>query len=142
MNQHDITPEELWLRQQISSQDVDYNLWNEKRESIREFARISGSCIFTVFSIRQDKRLSQVETKIHHLEAQVTTRPDYFTVAGYGTLNKISVNIKQASSIGRKASQICKSRGIETDKIPDPRFGEVKTYPREVLEEVFNQNIN
>ncbi|SBW02478.1 LuxR C-terminal-related transcriptional regulator [uncultured Dysgonomonas sp.] len=48
MDQHDITPEELWSRQQISGLDVDYDLWNEKRESIREFARISGSCIFTV----------------------------------------------------------------------------------------------
>lgn len=48
MNQRNITPEELWSRQQISSLDVDYDLWNRKRESIEEFARMGGSCIFIV----------------------------------------------------------------------------------------------
>lgn len=43
-----ITPEELWSRQQISDTDVDYNLWNKKRESILEFSQMSQSCIFTV----------------------------------------------------------------------------------------------
>ena len=39
---------------------------------------------------------------------------------------------------GRKATSLCKERGIETDSIPDPRFGVVKTYPSTVLDEVFN----
>lgn len=42
------TPEELWAKQQISDLDVDYDLWNKKRESIQEFSRMSRSCIFTV----------------------------------------------------------------------------------------------
>lgn len=48
MNQYNITPEELWSRQQINSFDVNYDLWHEKRKSIYEFAQISRSCIFTV----------------------------------------------------------------------------------------------
>lgn len=43
-----ITPEELWSRQQISSLDVDYDLWNEKRASIQTFSQMSQSCIFAV----------------------------------------------------------------------------------------------
>ena len=43
-----ITPRELWLKQGIKSFDVDYNLWNKKRESIRNFSLVSQSCIFTV----------------------------------------------------------------------------------------------
>lgn len=43
-----ITPEELWSRQQISSLDVDYDLWGEKRASIQTFSQMSQSCIFTV----------------------------------------------------------------------------------------------
>ncbi len=56
MISNDITPEELWSRQQIKSLDVDYNLWNKKRESIQDFSRISQSCIFTVdvFKARYD----------------------------------------------------------------------------------------
>lgn len=43
-----ITPEELWAKQQISSLDVDYDFWNERRASIEEFSQMSHSCIFTV----------------------------------------------------------------------------------------------
>lgn len=51
-----ITPEELWSRQQISSFDVDYDLWNKKRESIQAFSQMNQSCIFTVdvFKARYD----------------------------------------------------------------------------------------
>lgn len=48
MTIHRITPQELWSRQQISSQDVNYGLWNEKRASIQQFSQLSRSCIFTV----------------------------------------------------------------------------------------------
>ncbi len=48
MNTNKITPEELWSRQQISSLDVDYTIWNERRASIQEFSKMSQSCIFTV----------------------------------------------------------------------------------------------
>jgi len=43
-----ITPKELWARQHISSFDINYDLWNKKRESIQAFSQISSSCIFTV----------------------------------------------------------------------------------------------
>ena len=53
-----ITPEELWSRQQISSLDTDYKLWDKKRTSIQAFSQISPSCIFTVdvFKKRYDLR--------------------------------------------------------------------------------------
>lgn len=43
-----ITPEELWSRQLITAPDVDYDLWEQKRNSIRQFSQASQSCIFTV----------------------------------------------------------------------------------------------
>lgn len=43
-----ITPQELWSRQQINDPDVDYDVWNKKRESIREFSTLSLHCIFIV----------------------------------------------------------------------------------------------
>lgn len=92
--------------------------------------------------LEQDRRINNVEREVLELKAKTATRPNYFTIVGYGTLHKVSVNLKQASSLGRKASDICKRRGIEMDKMPDPRFGEVKLYPTDVLEEVFNAQIN
>lgn len=69
------------------------------------------------------------------------TRPDLFTIVGYGSLINVSVNLKLAGMLGRMASQMCKEKGLLTDSIPDPRFGRVKMYPREVLEIVFAQTL-
>lgn len=63
--------------------------------------------------------------------------PNYFTIAGFGSLNGISVNIKVASKLGREATKLCNERGLMTDETPDPRFGKVKMYPKAVLDEVF-----
>lgn len=39
---------EMWARQQISDQDVDYDLWTKRREALRQMAKMSHSCLFTV----------------------------------------------------------------------------------------------
>lgn len=97
----------------------------------------------------QEKRVQQLEMgqaqikeKVAFIEAKTTTRPNYFTIVGYATLHKIQCGLSLACRLGRKASALCKNRGIELEEIPDPRFGKVKTYPEEVLKEVFEMPIN
>jgi len=93
----------------------------------------------SIKSIRANQQeLAEVKQDIAELKAKTTTTPDYYTIAGYGSLNGISVNIKVASKLGREASHICRNKGLMTDEIPDPRFGKVKMYPKQVLNEVFN----
>ncbi|MDR3133269.1 MAG: Rha family transcriptional regulator [Prevotellaceae bacterium] len=93
----------------------------------------------TIKGMRENQQeLQEVKREVLELKAKTATRPEYFTIVGYGTLHHIHVDLKQAASLGRKATEICKARGIETDRIPDPRFGEVKMYPMEILHEVFN----
>lgn len=88
--------------------------------------------------VAQEKKLTEHDNRLRELEAKTTTKPEYYTIAGYGSLNGISVNIKVASKLGREASRICRNKGLMTDEIPDPRFGKVKMYPKQVLNEVFN----
>jgi Rha family phage regulatory protein len=120
--------------------------FNQMEKQLKEVAKpLSPAEMFlqnAQLMVEHDKRISNVETKLHVLDARTATRPDYFTIVGFGTLHHVSVNLKQASSLGRKASEICKQRGLQMDRIPDPRFGEVKMYPKNVLEEVFNQPVN
>ncbi len=85
--------------------------------------------------------LDEVKQDVLELKAKTTTRPEYFTIAGYGSLNGVSVNIKLAARLGRMASSICRSRGLMMDETPDPRFGVVKMYPKNVLDEVFNVQV-
>ncbi|MEI7489374.1 MAG: antA/AntB antirepressor family protein [Chryseobacterium sp.] len=91
--------------------------------------------------IEQQEQIKQLESKVQYIEAKTTTRPDYFSVMGYAVLNKITIGLHLAATIGRKASSICKIKGYPTDEVPDPRFGKVKLYPKSVLERVFNENL-
>jgi phage anti-repressor protein len=86
----------------------------------------------------QEKRVSVVEKDVLKLKAASQTRADYFTVVGYATLHGQHVDLKTASILGIKASNLCKKRGFNTDSIPDPRFGRVRMYPIVILDEVFN----
>lgn len=88
--------------------------------------------------VEQERKLQQVQQQVNNIEAKLTTRPEYFSVAGYAALHKIDCGRQLASSLGRKATKICKQRNIPMDNITDPRFGYVKTYPAHVLNEVFN----
>ena len=93
----------------------------------------------SINAIRANEQdLIEVKQDIKELKAKQTTMPEYFTIAGYGSLNGISVNIKLASKLGREASKICRNNGYLMDEIPDPRFGKVKMYPKMVLNQVFS----
>lgn len=48
MIRNNITPKELWSRQHICNLNIDYDLWDRKREDILQLSKISQSCIFTV----------------------------------------------------------------------------------------------
>lgn len=88
-------------------------------------------------------RLEQLnlEQRISKLETKFTTNPEYYTIVGYGTLHNISVNLKLAGRLGRKASALCKQKGVQTDSCPDPRFGKVKMYPENILKQVFEEEL-
>lgn len=92
--------------------------------------------------IDQEKEIKALNEKVEEINIRTQTRPDFFTIVGYATLNGLTVNLSLASQIGRKASKRCKELGIETDTIPDARFGIVKMYPKKVLAEVFSNPLS
>lgn len=92
--------------------------------------------------IEQDKRISSVENEVKLIKAQTTTQPDYFTVAGYGTLKGMKVPLQFAVKVGNYASKKCRQLGIMMGECPDPRFGKVRTYPSNVLDEAFRFALN
>lgn len=84
-----------------------------------------------VRQLEQDERILQIEAKN-------ATSPDYFTIMGYAILKKKKVNVTLAAEIGRKSTAICKQKGYPVEKVRDPRFGYVGSYPTEVLQTVFS----
>lgn len=85
--------------------------------------------------------LTKAESIQRELKAAILTSPDYFTIVGYATINKMQIGLKVASRLGRKAAMLCKEKGYIMDDIPDPRFGRVHSYPKMVLQQVFNESL-
>ena len=122
--------------------DAFENLENRLKEQQKPLSQLEILFQSANLLLEQDKRLGRVENKVLEIEARTKTRPDYFTIVGYATLKKIKCGLQLASSLGKKATALCKAKGFQMEEIPDPRFGKVKTYPLSVLEEVFNMPVN
>lgn len=89
------------------------------------------------FLLQQAQMMVNHEKRIEQLEAKVTTRPEYFTIAGFARLNGFTIGMKEAASVGRRATQICKEFGYPIETTPDVRWGLVNTYPASVLSQIF-----
>lgn len=48
MNSKSYIIQKLWNKQQIGSNDVNYRLWGQKKELLRQVASLTHSCLFTV----------------------------------------------------------------------------------------------
>jgi hypothetical protein len=134
--------------------DVDFELWCD--EKIAELLRTGKveldpisieDVLIQQLQITKSIRLDQEQMKAKQaeqdermlqIEAKTTTRPEYFTVVGYATLQKRKVGLALSAAIGRRATTLCNKKGYNIDKIYDPRFGEVGSYPMSVLREIFD----
>lgn len=86
-----------------------------------------------------EERQSELENEVKELKIKTKTDSDYTAIVGYASRLHINVDIRQACKLGQAASRICQLNGFETGQIKDPRFGYVKTYPDNVLNEVFKK---
>jgi hypothetical protein len=57
----------------------------------------------------------------------------YFSVMGYASLRGLKIGIESAKAIGSKCSAYCRKNGITIEKLTDPRFGKVGSYPESVI---------
>jgi anti-repressor protein len=86
----------------------------------------------------QAKRIDAIESKIQTIEQKQigTGEIQNFTIMGYCNNIKKQISLDQAKIYGQKCSKLCTQMGFQTGKVPDPRYGSVKTYPVDVLKEI------
>jgi prophage antirepressor-like protein len=80
-----------------------------------------------------EAKTQEVAERLDHIE----TATNHFTIMGWCSMNKRSVAVATAASMGKLATKECKARKLEVGKTPDPRFGLVSTYPKFLLDELF-----
>ena len=124
-----------------------------KLELVREFYRLRSAQFpqvsdpRTAALIESLVRFDQLEQQQKVLQAQtaaltnrldqIETAQTHFTVVGYmNTVAHKSVPLTEASTIGRRATKLCKERDLDIGSVPDPRFGRANTYPKHILDEV------
>lgn len=94
--------------------------------------------------VENERKMMELESKQKALESELaevkqrtTTALDQSTIVAYVSRNKIKLDVTRYGAMGKKASAICKKRGIEVTKINDVRWGLVSVYPDKILDEVF-----
>lgn len=85
----------------------------------------------------QERKMNELRNEVVEIKQRTTVDLKRSTVVAYVSRNNIKLDLKRFGAIGTKASNLCKKRGIETSKVNDPRWGSVRVYPDEILEEVF-----
>ena len=60
------------------------------------------------------------------------------TIRGYAIAHNIAITNNEAKFLGGEATKLTLERGMCVDTVPDPRWGVVNTYPKEILDEVFS----
>jgi len=85
----------------------------------------------------QENRLTRVESLAIQANSYNSSNTGFYTLRGYANILGIRLSLSDAKSIGKQASEFCRSHGIRTGRARDELFGEVNSYPVEVLEEIF-----
>ena len=84
-----------------------------------------------------EQQQATLQQQVAEVKAHVTTvNTDFFTVAGWASLQKKSVPTSGANALGRKAAALSKAQGYEIGKVSDARYGAVNSYHKDVLQQV------
>lgn len=81
-----------------------------------------------------DEQLNNLIDRNLALEAEmervINPYGSYYTIMGYGNRNGIrNLTTSVAKTLGREATRVCKEHNVPVEKVNDPRFGYVGSYP-------------
>jgi prophage antirepressor-like protein len=88
--------------------------------------------------LEQSRHLAQLQAEVSDIKHRTaSTQGEFFTIMGYASLMRRKIDAKAAAALGKKATAESKAQGIPIENMPDPRYGRVNTYHREILEAIF-----
>ena len=98
-----------------------------------------GIIVGMVNAIQETRRTQDEHAKrLEVLEAKAVDGSDYVTIRGYCSIKGLPITEQAAAVRGRRASTICRARGLEIGTASSQIFGQVNTYPLDVLDAVFS----
>lgn len=92
-------------------------------------------------ALEQEKQLKLAEARLTAIEAEqgryMAPSGNKYTILGFAVKHGLEISSAIAGQKGKKAASLCRTKGIDIERIYDPRFGKVGLYPESVLIEVF-----
>ena len=90
-------------------------------------------------NLEYEIKMNEIEKDIKRLEnnQRRTITSNQLTVIAYANMKGIKANSYNSSSIGRKATKLCREKQLLVGSVVDSRYGLINTYPEEILDEVF-----
>lgn len=85
---------------------------------------------------RQATEVARLQEDLAVVEARTQPENKHFTVMGYANLIGASVDLKAASTLGRRCAALSKEKGFAIGDVRDPRFGRIHTYHETILQAV------
>lgn len=86
-----------------------------------------------------EDRVDNTEEELATVKASLGHHENYMPIKAYININKIHLPIRSTGPLGKVCTKFCKEMGINTGTAPDERFGEVKTYPVDVIKEAVDK---
>lgn len=77
------------------------------------------------------------DERIKRLEALQGSDTGYVTILGYCRLRGLKRSMTESQAMGKEATKQAKEIGLRLGDVPDERWGKVKSYPIDFLDEIF-----
>jgi hypothetical protein len=128
---------------------VDFEVWCDEKisELIRtgrtELKKLSPAELILQQAqqlVDHERRLDDIDSRVKKIE--VAQEVKNHTIMGYAIIKHAKVDAASAKELGKRATRMCSERKLDTGLTPDPRYGQVRTYPKEVLEIIFNEYLH
>jgi prophage antirepressor-like protein len=87
---------------------------------------------------QQKKEIQQLRSEVRELPSKISGCAGFYTILAYANIRKVRVDAKQGSVLGKAATMLCNKEGIKVGKVSDSRYGEINTYPEEILSKVWD----
>jgi len=89
----------------------------------------------------QDQKLAEVRALAIQANSYNSSDTGFLTVRAYAKIHGIRWSLARAQSVGQRAAKLCREDGIQTGQARDELFGQVNSYPVEVLDEICGEEI-
>ena len=89
----------------------------------------------------QEQQLAEVRALAIQANSYNSSDTGFLTVRAYAKIHRVRWSLARAQSVGQRAAKLCREDGIQTGRARDELFGQVNSYPVEVLDEVCGEEI-